>query len=102
MKKYIINGQEIITNNLKKEYPHFFKSFTYVWEMATGKTYLFVNDYEYRKPHYFTEEENAFIESRYGKESWKVLGAQEKVVPLSNLENGIYTIGSDRKAVKVA
>lgn len=101
MKKYIVNGKVIETNNLKKEYPHLFKSYTYVWEMNTGKTYLFLNDYVYRKSHNFTEEEKQFLTSIYG-ENMKGLGAKEYVRPKGKLENGIYTISSNREAVKIA
>ena len=104
MKKYKINGEIIETNNLKKEYPHLFKSYTYVWETKTGKTYLLVNDYVYRKPHYFTEYEKEFFSNIYGglAQVFGTLGAEEKVVPAGNLENGIYTISKEHKAEKVA
>ena len=101
MKKYLVNGEVIETNNLKKDYPHLFKSHTYVWEMATGKTYLFVNDYAYRKIHYFTDAEKDFLANIYG-ENLHGLGSKEKVVAAGSLENGIYTISNKGVATKVA
>ena len=94
LRRYNINGQIIETTNLKKEYPQFFKTYSYVFEMNTGKTYLFVNDYEYRKRHPFNDTEREFLISNYG-ETLRGLGLEERVVPKDNLENGMYNVNRD-------
>lgn len=94
LKKYTVNGETIITTNLKKDRPDLFQSYTYVWETGSGKTYLLINDYQYRKPHLFSEREKAFFEKYYGP-TGRGLGAEEKIYLRSTTPNGMYLVNAD-------